>query len=152
MTEPVEPHDVRMLAQLLERAQRALTAAERSALGPHHLTPGVFQLLDLAVRQGEVSPARAADMLGVSRPTVSGWIATLREAGLLERGGVDGDGRRAVVVATLEGRRVWKSASDAIRGRQLRLVAHAIDPNAQADLLEALARIAEAMPDGERST
>jgi DNA-binding MarR family transcriptional regulator len=146
MSEPFEPHDVRALSRLLDRAQRALTAVEREALRPYDLTPAAFQLLELVVGRGEIAPGRAAEVLGVSRPTISGWLGVLTDEGLVERGGVDGDARRAIVVPTAEGRRVWKGASEAIRRRQLRLVARALDANAQADLLGALERIGEGLP------
>jgi DNA-binding MarR family transcriptional regulator len=148
MDELLEPHDVRALSRLLDRAQRALTAAEREALRPYGLTPAAFQLLDLVVARGEIAPGRAAEHLGVSRPTISGWIGVLTDARLVDRGGVDGDARRAIIVPTADGRRVWKGASEAIRRRQLRLVARALDANAQADLLAALTSIADELPGG----
>jgi DNA-binding MarR family transcriptional regulator len=123
-----------------------LSAAERDALRPYQLSPAVFRLLDLVVTRGEVAPGRAAELLGVSRPTISGWAAALIEAGVAERGRVDGDARRAVIVPTAEGRRVWKAASEAARRGQLRLVAEALDANQQADLLASLARIAASLP------
>ncbi len=93
-----------------------------------------------------MAPARAAELLGVARPTISGWLATLTDGGLVERGAVDGDARRVLVVPSAEGRRIWKAASEAVRRAQLRLLARAIDPNAQADLVQTLARIADELP------
>ncbi len=135
--ERMEPHDARALARTLDRASRVFMAAERAALEPYGIGPAAFRLLDLVARAGGLAPSVAASRLGVRQPTVSGWIAELARAGVLERVGDDADGRRASLRLTAYGGTVHAAASVAIRRRQLRL-ASAIAPHAQADLLESL--------------
>jgi DNA-binding MarR family transcriptional regulator len=141
-----EPHDVRALAGLLAAAARALAAAERDELAALGLTPGPFRLLDHVADAGPVAPSAAASALEITRPTVTAWIKILQTGGFLERAELPGDGRRAQITVTVEGRAVQRRARDRIRRRHLRLLASAVEPNAQADLLDALARIAAAGP------
>lgn len=140
----VEPHDSRAFAVLLAGAQRSLATVERVSLEPLGLTPATFRLLDLVGREPGIAPAVAADALGVTRPSITAWIGPLADLGLLERGGVPGDGRRARLALTHDGGRVHRAAVDAVRRAHTRLLASAIDPVEQADLLDALQRIAEA--------
>ena len=129
---------------MLATAQRAFAAAEREALAPLGLTPATLRLLDLAARSGPLAPAEAAARLGVSRPTVTGWLQALAADELLERHPDDGDGRRARLTLTAEGVRTHRAADEAIRRRHNRLLAGAIDPVAQADLMASHERLADA--------
>lgn len=88
-----EPRDARAFARLIADAQRAFALAEREALEPFGITPPVFGLLDVIARTAGISPAGAAAELGVTRPTVTGWLNGLRELGLISRG-EDRDGER----------------------------------------------------------
>ena len=139
-----EPHDVRALARLLTAAQRSLAAAERAALEPYGLSPAVFRLLDLVAQRPGIAPGVAADALAVRRPTITAWTNALRAVNLLERGGVEGDARRATLTPTAEGERVAVAGRDHVRRRQNRLLAGAVDPVEQAGLLDVLQRIASA--------
>jgi DNA-binding MarR family transcriptional regulator len=138
-----EPHDVRALAGLLGEVQRRLDAAEREELATLGLTPPVYRLLDHLVERGAEEPAVAARALGVSQPSVSGWVATLAGLGLIERGRHRGDGRRALLAPTAAGEALHARATDRIRRRLLRLLAP-VDPVAQAELLDALVLLARA--------
>ena len=113
-------------------------------LAPFGLTPPVFGLLGVIAHDDGLSPAAAADALGVTRPTITGWLKQLRELGLISRGDAAGDGRRARLLLTGDGRIVHASASDRVRRRHVRLLASAIDPSEQADLMAALARVVSA--------
>jgi DNA-binding MarR family transcriptional regulator len=139
-----EPHDVRALAGLLAAAARTLAAAEREELATLGLMPGPFRLLDQVADAGPLAPSDAASSLEIARPTVTAWVKYLQTAGFLDRFAVDGDGRRAQLTLTVEGRAVHRRARERVRRRHLRVLAAAVDPNAQADLLDALARIAAA--------
>jgi DNA-binding MarR family transcriptional regulator len=144
MSEQIEPHDVRALSHLLTAAQRSLAVAERLALEPFGLTPAAFRLLDLVALHAGIAPGAAAAALVVKRPTITAWANTLRGLDLLERGGVEGDARRATLTVTAEGDRVARAGRDLIRRRQNRLLAGAVDPVEQAGLLDVLQRIAAA--------
>ena len=137
-----EPHDVRAFAGLLRDAQQAVRGAERAALEPFGIAGSTFRLLDLLGRDGPCGPAAAAAALGVSRPSITAWVNDLVAMELVDRAGLATDGRRARVALTDEGERVWRAASDAVRRRQNRLLAVAVDPVEQASLLDALQRIA----------
>jgi DNA-binding MarR family transcriptional regulator len=138
-----EPHDARAFARLITEAQRTFANAEREVLAPFGLTPPVFGLLDVIARRDGLSPADAADALAVTRPTVTGWLKQLRELGLVSREAVE-DRRRARLTITADGRLVHESGTDQVRRRYVRLLARAIDPSEQADLMDALSRIAAA--------
>jgi DNA-binding MarR family transcriptional regulator len=139
-----EPHDVRALAGLLADAARTLASAEREELEALGLTPGPFRLLDRLAEAGPLAPSTAASALGVTRPTVTAWAKYLQNAGFLSRDDVDGDARRALLAPSAEGSAVHRRARERVRRRHLRLLAAAVEPNAQADLLDALRRIAAA--------
>lgn len=142
----VEPHDVRGLARLVDRVGRRFRAAERDALAAFGLAPASFRLLDLLARLGPHAPGAVAAALGVRQPTVSGWIAELRGRGLVERTADPADGRRAALAVTEEGAVLHARAVAAVRRAQLRLVA-SLPPHLQADLVDALSRIAGAEGD-----
>jgi DNA-binding MarR family transcriptional regulator len=139
-----EPHDARAFARALDAANRAFTTAEREELEPFSLTPAVFRLLDHVARHATVTPADAADALAVARPTITAWISVLVDAGYVTRSRVDADARRARLEITTAGSDAYRHATDAIRRRHNRMLAEAIDPVAQADLLAALSRVASA--------
>jgi DNA-binding MarR family transcriptional regulator len=139
-----EPHDARAFARLIADAQRAFATAERDALEPFGITPPVFGLLDVIARHPGISPAAAAEELGVTRPTVTGWLNGLRELGLVARGESARDGRKASLTLTEDGGTVYRAAVDVIRRRHTRLLASAIDPTQQADLMDALYRVSQA--------
>jgi DNA-binding MarR family transcriptional regulator len=139
-----EPHDVRALAGLLAAAARTLALAEREELEALGLTPGPFRLLDRLSVAGPLAPSTAASALDVTRPTITAWAKYLQNAQLLDRDEVDGDGRRALLSPSPHGRAVHRRARERVRRRHLRLLSAAVDPNEQADLLDALARIAAA--------
>ncbi|MDX6377974.1 MAG: MarR family transcriptional regulator, lower aerobic nicotinate degradation pathway regulator [Gaiellaceae bacterium] len=139
-----EPHDARAFARLIADAQRAFALAEREALDPFGITPPVFGLLDVIARNAGISPAGAAEELGVTRPTVTGWLNGLRELGLVARGESDRDGRKARLTLTDDGRTVHQAAVDVIRRKHTRLLASAVDPTQQAGLMDALYRVSQA--------
>jgi DNA-binding MarR family transcriptional regulator len=137
---PVEPHDVRGLARLLADAEASFREVEAAALLDLGLRPWMLRVLEHLARVGPRSPSQLAGDLAVAQPTVSGWVQELSARGLLERSGVDGDGRRATLRLTDEGKELRATASDRVRRRQLRL-ASVLDPVAQAELVATLERI-----------
>jgi len=144
MTETrVEPHDVRGLARLLAEAEASFRGVEAEALAELDLRPWMLRVLDHLARVGPRSPSQVASDLAVAQPTVSGWIHELTTRGLLERVGVEGDGRRATLRLTGEGTQIRATAADRVRRRQLRL-ASALDPVAQAELVATLERVVAA--------
>jgi DNA-binding MarR family transcriptional regulator len=136
----IEPHDVRGLARLLADAEAAFRDVEAAALLDLGLRPWMLRVLEHLARVGPRAPSQVAADLGVAQPTVSGWVQELTARGLVERAGVDGDGRRATLRLTDEGRELRATASDRVRRRQLRL-ASVLDPVTQAELVATLERI-----------
>ena len=135
-----EPHDARALARLVARLHARLGEAEREALAPLGLTPAAFRLLESLVREGPGEPTVVARRLALSQPALTASINALVGAGLVERGRVPGDGRRARLDVTAAGAYRYELAGDEVRRAQTRLVAR-IDPGLQAALLRALSAI-----------
>ncbi|MBL7258729.1 MarR family winged helix-turn-helix transcriptional regulator [Paractinoplanes lichenicola] len=85
---------------------RHLAQARRAVLAAGGLEHGQFKIL-LALRRGGApyvaSPSELADRLGLTRGALSARLGPLEAAGLIERGGEDGDRRRVRVLLTAAG-------------------------------------------------
>jgi DNA-binding MarR family transcriptional regulator len=83
----------RLHRRLRQRVEEGLGASQLSALAT-------------VVRQGPMGPSELADAEHVSRPSMTSIVQGLEDAGLVARGPDPTDGRRVVVTATGNGRRL----------------------------------------------
>ncbi len=122
----VAPLVSRWIERLLARHQPPLTVAQFLALR--------------AVAAEDVSGSELAQRAGVSGPAVSQLLASLADAGLLQRREFEQDRRRVALTLTARGRRALDSAQDLLRERLSVVLAELPRPEADA-LARALPRV-----------
>jgi DNA-binding MarR family transcriptional regulator len=110
---------LRIVLGRLQRLLRATPAA--SAAG---LTPTKSAVMFAVVRRGPVGLSELADEQGLNPTMLSRAVASLVEAGLLERTSDPADRRAALVSATTDGRRLIER----VRRERDRALSAAIDP------------------------
>ncbi len=105
------------IAAALDRIAHAQRAARQAAATHHGLTP--LQIDVLTTLGGGAPPEPMVGALavevGVTQPTVTDSVGALERKGLARRRRDPGDGRRAAVVLTPEGRRLAAELADTDR-------------------------------------
>ncbi len=112
------------------RANEAVGAMLRRALGPMGLTPTGYAVLSVVDAHGRTTPTEVAETIGAKPSTLTAHLARLVDAGLISRS-AGTDGRSADLEVTDEGRatrrnarrqvdRLWRPASRSIDVPQLR--------------------------------
>jgi DNA-binding MarR family transcriptional regulator len=115
-----------------------------------NLSPTATAALATIDRHGPLTPSELAEIERVKRPTATRTLATLDDAGLVERTPDPADGRSALVSATAAGRerlRGLRKRKNAYLARRMRDLS---DEDVAA--LERAAAILERMLEGERSS
>ncbi|MFI6581111.1 MarR family winged helix-turn-helix transcriptional regulator [Embleya sp. NPDC050493] len=141
----VDPQAVLVAVRLMAAGARLGQAVEVhfSRFG---LSAGRYRLLAaLEDADGEMSPSGLADVLGVSRATVTGLIGGLEREGLVLRRPSAEDGRSAVVVLTARGARRMRELAPEHFGRLQEMVG-ALDPEERAVFLDLLGRLVRGIP------
>ena len=90
-------------------AARRVTQIYSKHLASTGLKISQFSLLGFVTAQGPVSMGRLSDLLATDRTTLTRNLRPLLQGGLVERA-TSGDKRRHELVATLEGRALFKRA------------------------------------------
>jgi len=126
----VAPLASRWIERLLSGHQPPLTVAQYLALR--------------AIATERVSGSELAERAGVSGPAVSQLLASLADAGLLERRELAEDRRRVAVSLSTSGRQALGSAQELLRERLAALLADLPRPEADA-LARALPRVEAAL-------
>ncbi len=129
------------------RTARRLRQEAAGAEGEDSLSPSLSAALATIGVHGPLTPSELADRERVKRPTVTRIIASLEDAGLIERTADPADRRACLLSATGEGRALLKR----LRGRKTAYVARRLarlDPDERATL-ERAAGILERMLDDE---
>ena len=106
--EPVEPSG-HIIARLARQVEVAV-----SAVG---LSLAQYRLLAILGETGEAAASKLAELMAVSRPTITGVVDGLVERGLVVREGVEGDRRRVDVVLTEAGRALIAAADSEVQRR-----------------------------------
>jgi DNA-binding MarR family transcriptional regulator len=128
---PVEA--VRVLARLsrlLERSLGELSLAQYRVLAQ--------------IAAGDERASRIAHRLALGKPTVSASVESLRQRGLLSRGGVDSDRRAAALRLTDQGRADLAAAERAMADRLGEITRRTPDP---AGVVQALRWLDDALED-----
>jgi long-chain acyl-CoA synthetase len=106
--EPAEPSG-HIIARLARQVEVAV-----SAVG---LSLAQYRLLAALGETGEAAASKLAELMAVSRPTITGVVDGLVERGLVVREGVEGDRRRVDVVLTEAGRALITAADSEVQRR-----------------------------------
>jgi len=106
--EPVEPSG-HIIARLARQVEVAV-----SAVG---LSLAQYRLLAILGETGEAAASKLAELMAVSRPTITGVVDGLVARGLVVREGVEGDRRRVDVVLTEAGRALIAAADSEVQRR-----------------------------------
>lgn len=127
---------------------------ERSVLDEHALSWSAFVVLFVLRVWGDQEAHQLADEAGITTGTLTGVLKTLEGKGLAARRPHETDGRRVVVAATEEGRRVIEEVMPSFN-RHEALVTHDLGGDEAAALahgLRRLLRTVEDLDDGARGT
>jgi DNA-binding MarR family transcriptional regulator len=113
--EPVEPitDEPELSGHIIARLARQLEVAV-SAVG---LSLAQYRLLAILGETGEAAASKLAELMAVSRPTITGVVDGLVARGLVAREAVEGDRRRVDVVLTEAGRTLIASADKEVQRR-----------------------------------
>jgi len=109
----VEDHIVASIRRII----RAIDLQSRRLYESHQLTGPQLATLREAQRLGESKTSALARAVHLSQPTVSGILARLERAGLVERHRPEGDRRTVVIRVTSEGERVLADAPSLLQER-----------------------------------
>jgi DNA-binding MarR family transcriptional regulator len=113
--EPVEPttDENEPSGHIIARLARQVEVAV-SAVG---LSLAQYRLLAILGESGEAAASKLAELMAVSRPTITGVVDGLVARGLVAREAVEGDRRRVDVVLTEAGRTLIATADKEVQRR-----------------------------------
>ena len=104
----------RSLPMALLRAREAVMAEFRPILAANDITEQQWRVLRALVDEPDgLGVGQLAEMTFLLSPSVSRIVAALQARGLVDRAGVDHDGRRAVLTVTGAGMRLYESIAPA---------------------------------------
>lgn len=130
-------------AYLLNRVVRLMRADLAARLKAHGLTPAQWAVLsEVAARPGGARPAAIADAIGMDRPTISGVVARLREAGRIEAAPDPSDRRATRLLPTAAAARELPQLAAEARASTERALAP-LPPEDRAGLVRMLRAVAE---------
>ncbi|MCB5163768.1 MarR family transcriptional regulator [Streptomyces bambusae] len=144
-----DPQSVLVAVRLMDAGAR-LDRASEVHFSRSGLSAGRYRVLvDLEDADGEKSPSRLAQSLGVSRATVTGLVDGLEREGLVARRASAEDGRGSVVVLTARGaQRLRDMAGDHFARLQALVGGLTVEERGQfLDLLERITRGIGALTD-----
>ena len=127
---------------------------ERSVLDEHALSWSAFVVLFVLRVWGDQEAHQLADEAGITTGTLTGVLKTLEGKGLARRRPHDTDGRRVMVAATDDGRRVIEVIMPSFN-RHEALVTQDLKPDEMDALARGLRRVlrtVEELDDGARGT
>lgn len=101
------------------------------------LTPPQYRLMR-SLGEGPSAASALADVLAVTKPSVTAVVDGLVERGLVERRHEEADRRRVAHELTAAGRRVLASADEAVDARLQEIASHLDDADEQADAMRSL--------------
>ncbi|WP_040815314.1 MarR family winged helix-turn-helix transcriptional regulator [Nocardia concava] len=138
----VDPQVVLVAVRLLATGA-SLAKASEAHFARFGLSTGRYRLLAaLEDADGELSPSHLAGVLGVTRATVTGLIASLEQQGLACRRASAEDGRSVMVVLTARGAQKLREMAPEHFGR-LQAMAGALTPAERATFLDLLERVGQ---------
>jgi DNA-binding MarR family transcriptional regulator len=126
---------------LLARASAVAVAAANVALQPLGLTARAFATLTLAVEDDGVTQRGISDFLRLDPSRVVAIVDDLERRGLVARLVAQDDRRLKVVVATTEGRALFREAAEASREAE-RGVFRELTSDTRSDAIRVLRRLA----------
>ena len=130
-------------ATALVALRRILKATEnnaRSLSRVSRLTPSQLIVLQLIEHEGELSPTAIARNVSLTQATVTSLVDRLEAKSLVERRRDSKDGRRIAVRLTANGRKILKTAPDALQERFQKKF-EALEDWEQAWIIAALERV-----------
>ncbi len=129
------------------RLARLMEDRLEKQIGEHGITRLMWCVLRGVGMEGVTTPSGLANYIGIARPAVSRLLKTMEQRGLLQRNGIDADGRVTEVHLTQEGRRKM----DACHGLVRELNTHfseKLEPRVYEDFMRTIDRLT----DGENAT
>jgi homoprotocatechuate degradation regulator HpaR len=91
------------LPQRMLKARDGLMAHFRPILNHFGLTEQQWRILRALDEYGQLEPREICDMCHISSPSMAGILTRMENAGLIGRGGIEGDQRRVIVQLTAKG-------------------------------------------------
>ena len=139
-------HD--LIGYQLAQARIATTAVfDREVGGPDGLRPVEYTLLSLIAENPEVSSARLAKALAVTKPNITMWVDRLEARKLLQRLPSPTDKRAVVLKLTAAGARLaGRATARLIQGERDSMSALSMAERAM--LIELLHKVARSRPQG----
>lgn len=137
------------LANILHATAIYLLRTARADDPETGLSPARLSALSVIIHAGPLSLSELAGLEQISRPAMSQLIAGLEYAKLVQRRPDPGDGRRALLDATAQGRRLLHAARRN-RVKRIRAMLERMAPEDRKALEKGLAALAAAFPEPNR--
>lgn len=120
MTSPLRH---RNLPQLLLQSREALMQRFRPMLNDHDVTEQQWRILRALLQEDGLEPRQLCERCLISSPSITGVLARMAEAGLIDRERMDHDQRRVKVTLTQQARAIGKRMAPTIERQYVDLEA-----------------------------
>ena len=129
------------------RLARLMEARLEKQISEHGITRLMWCVLRGVGMEGVSTPSALASYIGIARPAISRLLKTMEERGLLERNGIDADGRVTEVHLTPEGRRKMEACHGLVRELNTHF-SEKLDPQTYEDFMRSI----DCLTEGENAT
>ncbi|MCY6383753.1 MarR family winged helix-turn-helix transcriptional regulator [Hoeflea prorocentri] len=129
------------------RLARLMEARLEKQIGEYGITRLMWCVLRGVGMEGVTTPSGLASYIGIARPAVSRLLKSMEQRGLLQRNGIDRDGRVTEVHLTDEGRRLMEACHGLVRELNSHF-SEKLEPLAYDSFMQTIDRLTE----GENAT
>ncbi|WP_172329084.1 MarR family winged helix-turn-helix transcriptional regulator [Mangrovicoccus sp. HB161399] len=131
----------------MKRAYLLVREDMNRTLEPLELRTATFSALAIITENPDITQTQLSQAMSIDRSGVVVIVDQLEEAELISRGRVPGDRRSYALRATIQGRKKWKEAEQAVRAHEARLFS-ALTAEEQSLLGDLLRRITDSNREG----